>query len=155
MDEAKTFLIEDAQIIFRNFEGKEGKYNRKGDRNFTVILDEVVAQQMEKDGWNVKYLNPREEDAAEGALPKPIIQVAVNFENRPPQITMITSVGRNRIHEDSVDVLDFADIRTVDLLARGFDWDVNGKSGTKAYLKTMFVTMEEDELERKYASAEE
>ncbi len=49
-DQAKTFMVEDARLIFRNFAGKEGQYNREGDRNFAVILPDDVAEQMEKDG---------------------------------------------------------------------------------------------------------
>ncbi len=64
---------------------------------------------------------------------------------------MITSASRNQLSEDSVSVLDWAEIRVADLIARGYDWTVNGKSGTKAYLQSLFVTIEEDELERKYA----
>jgi len=47
--------------------------------------------------------------------------------------------------------LDWADIKTADLIARGYDWNVGGKSGTKAYLQSLFVTIEEDALERKYS----
>ena len=48
--EAKTFMVENAQLIFRNFEGKEGQYNRKGDRNFSVILPKDVAHDLLRDG---------------------------------------------------------------------------------------------------------
>lgn len=147
MSDGKEFTVEDARIIFRNFSGKEGQYNREGDRNFAVILDPVIADQMLEDGWNVKTLKPREE----GDEPTPYVQVAVNFNNRPPKIMQITSSGRTLINEDLVDTLDWAEIKTVDLIARGYEWSVNGKSGVKAYLKTMFVTIEEDALERKYA----
>jgi hypothetical protein len=47
--------------------------------------------------------------------------------------------------------LDWADIRTCDLIARAYEWTVNGKTGVKAYLQSMFITIEEDALERKYA----
>lgn len=149
-DEAKTFMVEDARLIFRNFSGKEGQYNREGDRNFSVILDDETANVMLKDGWNVKYLASREE----GEEDTPYIQVAVNFNNRPPRVVMITSTARTHLNEDSVSVLDWADIRTCDLIARAYDWTVNGKSGTKAYLQSMFITIEEDALERKYAIQE-
>jgi len=143
-----TVLIENARLIFRNFSGKEGQYNREGDRNFAVILDDKTAQNMVKDGWNVKFFEPREE----GDTPDPYISVTVSFKNRPPRIVMITSSSRTNLDEDSVPVLDFAEIRTCDLIVNPYEWTVNGKSGIKAYLKSMFVTIEEDELERKYSN---
>lgn len=146
-DDAKTFMVEDATIIFRNFAGKEGQYNREGDRNFAVILPAEAVPKLLEDGWNVRYLEPREE----GDEPSPYIQVAVNFKNRPPRVVLITSTARTQLNEESVEVLDWADIRLADLIARGYEWVVNGKTGTKAYLQSLFVTIEEDELERKYA----
>lgn len=146
-DDAKTFMIEDARLIFRNFSGKEGPYNSEGDRNFCVVLDPDVGKQMEQDGWNVKYLKSRED----GDEDTPYIQVRVNFKQRPPRVVMITSTSRTSLREDSVDTLDWADIQNADLICRGYDWSVNGKSGTKAYLQSLFVTIEEDALERKYA----
>ena len=56
-----TVLMESVRIIFRNFSGKEGQYNREGDRNFAVLLDDAVAERMAADGWNVKWLKPRED----------------------------------------------------------------------------------------------
>ena len=146
-DQAKTFMVEDARIIFRNFSGKEGQYNREGDRNFAVVIPSDIADQMVLDGWNVRILEPREE----GDDPTPYVQVAVNFNNRPPRVVMLTSTTRTQLDEASVEVLDWADFKTVDLIARGYEWSVNGKSGVKAYLQSMFVTIEEDALERKYA----
>lgn len=148
MSEAKTFMVEDATIIFKNFEGKEDKYNRAGDRNFSVILTTDVAKAMESDGWNIKYLRAREE----GEEQTPYISVAVNFKNRPPRIMLITSAARTLVTEDIVDTLDYADISMIDLIARGYEWDVNGKRGVKAYLQSMFVTIEEDALELKYSA---
>lgn len=146
-DDAKTFMIEDAKIIFRNFSGKEGQYNREGDRNFAVILPPDIAETMLKDGWNVRVLEAREE----GDEDTPYVSVAVNFNNRPPRVVLLTSTTRTQLDENSVEILDWADIRTADLIARGYDWTVNGKTGTKAYLQSLFVTIEEDALEKKYA----
>lgn len=147
----KEFMVEDAQIIFRNFEGKEDQFNSKGDRNFAVLLDPEMAETLAADGWNVKELRPREE----GDLPQPYIPVSVRFDNFPPKIVMITSTARTVLTESTVEILDYSDIQTVDLIMTGYEWSVNDKSGTKAYLKTMFVTLEEDALERKYAEVTE
>lgn len=147
MAEQKTIKIEDARLIFKNFAGKEGQYNEKGERNFAVVIDPESADQFAADGWNVRQRPPREE----GDEPTFYIPVKVNFKNRPPRIVMITSAGRTHLDEDSVETLDWADIRLADLIIRGFEWEVNGKSGTKAYLQSLFVTIEEDELEQKYA----
>jgi uncharacterized lipoprotein YajG len=87
----------------------------------------------------------------EGESDTPYIQVAVNFKNRPPRVVMITSTSRTQLDEASVDVLDWADIQSADLIARGYEWTVNGKSGVKAYLQSLFVTIEEDALEKKYS----
>lgn len=146
-DTAKTFMVEDAKIMFRNFSGKEGQYNREGDRNFAVVIPDDIAAQMVVDGWNVRQLDPREE----GDEPTPYVQVSVNFSNRPPRVVLLTSTTRTQLDENSVAVLDWADFKTVDLIARGYEWSVNGKSGVKAYLQSLFVTIEEDALERKYA----
>lgn len=150
-EEAQTFMVEDAQLIFKNFSGEKNQFNSNGDRNFNVILDPKSAEVMLKDGWNIKYLSSREE----GEPDTPMIQVTVRFDIRPPQVTLITSTSRTRLDAETIGVLDYANIQTVDLIARAYNWDVNGKQGIKAYLQTMFVTIQEDALERKYAIQEE
>jgi len=147
-DQAKTFMVEDARIIFRNFAGKPDKFNPKGGkRTFAVVLSPEVAEEMLADGWNVKYLEARDE----GDVDTPIIQIEARFDIRPPRITLLTARTRTQLKEESVEVLDFAEIKTADLIARGHDWEVGDKAGTKAYLQSLFVTIEEDALERKYA----
>lgn len=148
-----TILIEDARIVFRNFAGREGQFNREGDRNFAVLLDDDVADQMEKDGWNVKRLKPREDDEEQHA--QAYLQVSVRYKGRPPRIVLVTSRGRTDLGEDEVEVLDYADIKQVDLIIRPYDWAVNGKSGIKAYLKSLFMTINEDALELKYADLDQ
>lgn len=144
-----TFM--NARIVFRNFEGKEGQYNREGDRNFCLILAEDEAQQMLADGWNIKYLRAREE----GESPQAYVQVSVSFKNRPPRMVLITSRGRTNIPEDQLHILDWIEIANVDLIINPYSWAVSGKTGIKAYLKSFFVTMAEDELEQKYAEIPE
>jgi hypothetical protein len=145
-----TVLMEGVRIIFRNFAGKEGQYNREGDRNFAVLLDEETAAAMDADGWNVKVLKPRSEE--EGEEPQSYLPISVNFKGRPPRIVVITSRGRSNLDESQVEMLDWADIINVDLIVRPYEWTVNDKSGIKAYLQSLYVTIEEDPLEQKYAA---
>ncbi len=138
--------IENVRIGFRNFAGKEGKFNPKGNRNFTMFLDEEIAQSLLKDGWNVKYLKPRNEDEE----PQAMLQVKVMFGKVPPNIILINSKGKTLLNEDNVNILDWAEIASVDVIIRPYQWNVSGNMGIAAYLNKMYVTIVEDELEKKY-----
>jgi hypothetical protein len=145
-DRNKT--LEDVTIAFRNFAGKEDIYNREGDRNFAILLDPNTAVDMERDGWNVKYLKEREEGDGRQAY----IQVAVSYKSRPPKIGMVTSKGMTYLGEKEVEVLDWVDIEVADVTLNPYEWAVGGKSGTKAYLSTLFVKIEEDYLQLKWTA---
>jgi hypothetical protein len=153
-----NITFEDAQIIKRNFVGREGQYNAEGDRNFLLLLDPEVGAQFEADGWNVKWLKPREE----GDEPQAYMQVALKYWKRdgspvmkPPRVNLITSRGRTPLEEDMVGIIDGVDIVKVDLTLRPSFWNAQGKSGIKAYLQTMYVTINEDPLDEKYGDVEE
>ena len=155
-DRSGTVIMEDAHVLFRNFTGKEGMYNREGDRNFCVILDPEIAEAMAEDGWNIKQLKPREE----GVPGDFYIQVSVGYKGRPPRICLISSQGRVDLTENEIEMLDWADVQRYDLIIRPYRWKIREgtpqeASGVKAYLKTLFVTINEDYLELKYADVPE
>ena len=142
-----NIMIENARIGFRNFGGAAGKFNAAGVRNFCVFLDDDLAKVLEGDGWNVRWLPQREEDDS----PQAYMQVAVSFAHVPPTIVQITGGGKTLLNEASLNKLDTAQFSNVDLMINPYAWEVNGKAGIKAYLKSLYVTLAEDELEAKYA----
>lgn len=144
-------IFEDCKLVFRNFKGRESMYNREGDRNFCIILDPDRAADLEQIGWNVRTLKAMEEDGE----PTPYIQVSVGYKIRPPHVSLITSRGRADLGEDEIEALDYVDVEFADAIVRPYEWSVNGRTGIKAYLKTLYVKIQEDYLELKYADLEE
>ena len=138
----RNLEITDARIMFRNFSGEERTYNAKGDRNFCVVIDADNAERLSEDGWNIKWTKPREE----GDEPLAYLPVKVNYANRPPEIWKKTENGKPvLLDEITVGSLDDAEIIKVNkLVISPYAWNVSGKSGIKAYLRSGYFTVEDD-----------
>jgi hypothetical protein len=144
--------IDDARIIYRNFSGEGSKYNREGDRNFSVVIpNQEIADMLIEDGWNVKIRPPRDEDE----MPFIHLPVKVKFNDRGPNVYLQSGDNRLKLDEESVSCLDNVDIISVDLDIRPYDWEVQGKTGRTAYLHSMCVTQEVDRFAKRYADDEE
>ena len=140
--------IEDARIIYRNFEGVASKFNREGDRNFAVKVpnDEIKDILVQAD-WNVKIKPPRDEDDT----PFMFIPVKVKFNNRGPAAYLRSGETVTRLNEETIGMLDEIDIQSVSMDLRPYDWDVNGKTGRTAYLQAINVIQNIDRFGDMYA----
>lgn len=144
--------IDDAKIIFKNFSGAPSKFNREGDRNFALVIDdEELAAELVDLGWNVKVKPPREE----GDNPFMYLNVKVKFNDYGPTVYLKTGSAMNKLDEESVETLDHVNILGVDLDIRPYDWEVNGKEGRTAYLQSICVTQDIDRFADRYGRVEE
>lgn len=150
--------IDGARIIYRNFSGRGTQYNREGDRNFCLVIDDPdIAQALIDEGFNVKIREPREE----GEPPFMYMKVNVKYHPKGSDLERLNPVtvlvsGRNRtpLDDESVCCLDNIDIANVDLDISGSNWNVNGRSGRSAYLSKIYVTQELDRFASRYYNEE-
>ena len=151
LNEEGLLRIDGAEILFPNFKGAPTKYKKDGgERHFDLVIPEHLYEQLKEDGWNIKRLRPRDTDDP-NAVGKAHMKVKVAYKVRPPKIYMLTSRKRTLLGEDTVAVLDMSDIVNVDLIVAPYEYDNDFGQGIAAYVRTMFVKVYEDELERKYA----
>ena len=144
--------IENASIGYRNFAGRETDFNEKGRRNFSVFFDADTAEELMAEGWNVRRVKSSPDDD-----PTYFMKVAVRYDTVPPTIYLVdpTTKKKRVMSEDSIANLDRAEFENIDLTITPYDWERNGRSGRKAYLKTMYVTLKRDTIDRKYAEYDE
>lgn len=144
--------INGRQIIFKNFEGRGDKFNREGDRNFSLrIDDENTANALVKEGWNVRIKEGRDED--EGPFMR--LPIKVKFTTYGPNVYLRTGDRVNELNEESIACLDNIEIESVDMDIHPYDWDVNGRTGRTAYLQSMEVVQRINRFAARYANNDE
>lgn len=146
----ENIKIEGAKLIFKNFQGKGSEYNAEGNRNFGVLIADEDADRLSADGWNIKTLRPREDDPEQHE--QPWLPVKVKFNPYPPVAMLISSRGKKRLDEETIDQLDWSIIKNCDLIIRPYNYPaIAGRpGGVSAYLKAIYVTIVEDEFSEKY-----
>lgn len=155
-----SFIVEDADIRWLNFAGRIRDFNPNGDRTFCLFINKELAKQLLADDYNVKITKPRKDATREEIAdftPEDYIEVKVGYKIHPPRITMRgeTTGKKTELTEDTCEILDEVDIASVDVIVRPRDYDINGKTGIKAYLKRAVVVIEEDFLDLKWADIDD
>lgn len=147
--------INDARITHKNFKGLGGKYNREGDRNFSIIIpDEAAAEALTAEGWNVKVKPPREE----GDEPFMYMKVKVKFNDYGPNCYLTSGNSMVKLNEGSIGCLDDIRIESVSLDISPSDWEMfDGRTGRTAYLRNINVIQDlsGDRFAAEYQSRQE
>lgn len=151
-NENNHLVIENANVgrgAFRNFAGKKTQFNKTGKRTCVILLDEENGEKVFNDGWYVRWRDPRDEQDSRVAM----LTVEARFDNYPPKVILISSGGRTQLDEDNIDILDSAEIKVCDLILSPYTWvdKDTGKQWLKGFVRTMYVTLQEDDFGGKYA----
>lgn len=140
--------INEARIIWPNFEGRGDRFNKQGDRNFHLVIpDQEIAQAMLDDkneygtGWNVK-IKTRDD----GEPPFMHMMVKVKFNGRGPNVYLVAgnpgdpNAKQIPLTEETVSMLDEIDIISCDMDIRPYDGVMaSGQAFRTAYLSAMRV----------------
>ena len=152
---AKSLVLDHVRVLtgnFRNFRGEVDKnYNRDGARFFSVAIDREQAEELIREGWDIYIPENPEYD--------PTLKVTISRDNGPlphgvvikwvdPETDTVTRVSDTDLLAD----MDDMGFRYADLSISGYEWDVNGNSGTKAYLRRGYFVLytEEDPFAERY-----
>lgn len=135
-------MIEDAKLLFTNFAGSPTRYNSEGGkREFSVALPLNLVEDLEKDGWNVKY---RKNADGEFDPERPYLGVKVSYKFRAPAIWLIAGGRKQLMTEDTVGTLDNITIKTADVVIHPSVYEVRGQQGISAYVKELYVVMDDE-----------
>ena len=144
--------VENAFIFRKNFRGEKTEYNTDGKRNFYLKLDPDLADQLHDDGWNVQQAPAREE----GEPPLNYLPVEIRYNNQnpmlDPDIYLVTSRKKTKLDESNVGILDTVRFKNVSIRVNPYNWKVGSKIGVKAYVDKMYIEIEEDPMDIKYAN---
>ncbi|MBP5594215.1 MAG: hypothetical protein J6Y02_02445 [Pseudobutyrivibrio sp.] len=138
---------EDALIIWKNFSGLPDKFSPQGGKKtFSLVLSEEDAKKYFDIGWNVKAREPKDGDGETLYY----LPVKVSYAVKPPKVVMVTRKNKTDLDEDTIGLLDSKDIERADVCVTPYEWEVGGKHGITAYLKTLYAVIAEDEFAEKY-----
>ena len=151
--------INGAKIVLRrNFGGnviitKNGTWNHEGKRTFNIELDPEFADVLAADLWGVKqYENADGEitvflpieiryNKYEKYDPDTAIELQEKYN---PKVYIVTDTHKALLDESSLELLDRARIKYVNLRINAYPWVVGSKVGTKGYLDKMYVVIDPD-----------
>lgn len=148
--------IENAELVFKpNFSGEVTEYNRLGYPQFNVRVPDALVESLKADGWNVQAW-PKEPDEDRDQIWHILVTVRYDGYN-PPSVFLVAPNGKKTAidtKEAFTKKMPGTKFSNIDLIIHPYQWEVNGKSGVKAYLQTGYFVIDPDPFADKYAEEE-
>jgi len=146
----KLFEIPNANLIFRNFSGRTDIFGNSK-RTFGVkIENEELLNKLMDAGFLIKYLNNGDDPDI------PWLKCTVKFGDYPPKVWIKSGKEKTRLTEDTIGILDSADIIDVKLTISPYEWELpTGKKGVTAYVNALYVTVAVDKFAEEFFDDDE
>lgn len=141
-NECITINIVNAKIIaYRNFSGRQNKFNPDGYPGFALILPDEFVSELKNAGWNVRELRRDENEGPEYFLP---VYISFTDPGYIAEIYTVTKKSKTLLDEETVSLLDKADIENFDISIKPRIMRAKGTREPvciRAYVKSMYVTI--------------
>lgn len=131
-NENGSFEANDCRICYKNFSGNPSQFNRAGDKNFNLIVDEEYVDKLREFGYNVK-----EKQSDEG--PWFVLPVKVKFNDYGPDCFIKNGRKMTKLDNDTIAMLDNIALENIQMDVRPYNYTMNG-GGTSAYLSGLCVS---------------
>lgn len=139
-------LFEDARIGKKNFKGELTDFGEDKGRTFRIYFTEDPdrAHELAALGYNIKGGDPIPET---NEFYPTYLEVGVQWGKYPPEVWIVNGTADNEprsINEQMLGSLDSLRFSRADVIVRPYEWKVGPKTGTKAYLKKIYVTIDKE-----------
>lgn len=175
--EGNRIRIKDAKVIpaLKNFGGI--KFGSNGSRDFMIMLDEEQAAILSERGYNITYYKKHitDKDGNETIEVIPELKIKLRVDKFAPDIKIYFGSyhGVERVmsapinnrdpeaaskiaqYESNVDELDRFRFLECAIAFTPYNWSTPTKSGTSAYLKTMYVVVPKPDFEDLFEEEED
>ena len=149
--EGRKVMIEGAEVVpaLKNFGGT--KFGPNGMRDFMIMLDDEQAAVLSEMGYNLFIFHKEDEDG--NSIDVPELKIRLRFDKYPPEIYTVYGDEHGnitQIDENTVGELDNIRFLNCDISFTPYNWNKMGKTGTTAYLRTMYVVIPKKDFADKY-----
>lgn len=147
-EKPKNLIMENitSKMWYRNFAGAATKKNAEGSRNFNIEVPADLAQQLNEEGWNVRYREDKDIW---------LLKVHVSYQFKKPIINLVTNNAQKvtPLSERLLEELDYAEIECYDVNIEPSNktyLNGEGRETHSAYLKSMNVYIADDPIANKF-----